>query len=941
MALQQCAVNEINSNSKINLIQEHIESAIADNRTITEALNPHLHELLHCQQNSTIPEAHRKRCHELNMEKQFYSENKSEVEFEHKHKPKSELDSESESDYYVNQQSLPSPGPVLGHTQLVDVRKRPRLEEFSRYSRPSALQMFGGEVRILDRTGESKTLRIEPCSSGSPNTTMTGLGPVSGSETASIVVRSSLHSGGTMLQKPVIEKLSVPRNSDHLGLVTLAPNISPPSLAPSLGILQTSESHSFSSRLPESDKEATRVTVCAPPFGNKFLRPSSLPLKLGSFTPKCYNGVTPITNTLTLVSPETPRPKKSYGQLYLNGHAYTYLGLKCSTRLFYCTLNRPQPMYVTQQHGLSMYSNWKICKEAPPELELARYDSRHRPAGYTLASGRHEDILTHSSQRPCAPNSPDSGLESDSQERARRLRLFDSSFEINEDYTHINGKSDGERQQRSRILMGVSPTIIAGRGRYICEECGIHCKKPSMLKKHIRTHTNLRPYRCTLCAFSFKTKGNLTKHMKSKAHRKKCIESRILYTKETTGAQYQNSTDDSSTSEEESEFEAEAESEESGGEEREAARGLLSLARPVALQLPGLLSTDRPATYPYGRVALSHRSEEPAAPIDLTTRQPEEPVMELASLASVAERASLVAELPGRGAGSSTLRLLSGLDVVPRRVVVGGPAFQVTTSSAIGVPNFASISEDARSVCGICSKVFSKPSQLRLHINIHYFERPFRCESCGTSFRTKGHLTKHERSTLHHNKVSMTSTFGAATASNPRPFKCTDCKSAFRIHGHLAKHLRSKMHIMKLECLRKLPFGTYAEIERSSVNLNDIDTNDCDTSLTSLQIIAQKLFEKDPSKLEQWEIRMLPVISGGDSSSDEDETNPVHSTSQQCTETHLSQNCYMTKCTQSSDINLAEIKLDEARKNSIYKCHLCPTSVQNLKLEWLLLMDIN
>jgi HIV type I enhancer-binding protein len=82
----------------------------------------------------------------------------------------------------------------------------------------------------------------------------------------------------------------------------------------------------------------------------------------------------------------------------------------------------------------------------------------------------------------------------------------------------------------------------------------------------------------------------------------------------------------------------------------------------------------------------------------------------------------------------------------------------------------------------------------------------------------------------------MTSTFGAATASNPRPFKCTDCKSAFRIHGHLAKHLRSKMHIMKLECLRKLPFGTYAEIERSGVNLNDIDTNDCDTSLTSLRV---------------------------------------------------------------------------------------------------------
>lgn len=82
----------------------------------------------------------------------------------------------------------------------------------------------------------------------------------------------------------------------------------------------------------------------------------------------------------------------------------------------------------------------------------------------------------------------------------------------------------------------------------------------------------------------------------------------------------------------------------------------------------------------------------------------------------------------------------------------------------------------------------------------------------------------------------MNSTFGTATTTNPRPFKCDDCKIAFRIHGHLAKHLRSKMHIMKLECLGKLPFGTYAEMERSGINMNDIDTSDCENSLESLQV---------------------------------------------------------------------------------------------------------
>ena len=60
-----------------------------------------------------------------------------------------------------------------------------------------------------------------------------------------------------------------------------------------------------------------------------------------------------------------------------------------------------------------------------------------------------------------------------------------------------------------------------GNGRYECIECGIRTKKPSMLKKHIRSHANLRPYICKECNISFKTKGNLVKHMKTRAHLKK------------------------------------------------------------------------------------------------------------------------------------------------------------------------------------------------------------------------------------------------------------------------------------------------------------------------------------------------------------------------------------------------------------------------------------
>ncbi|XP_043476664.1 uncharacterized protein LOC122507810 isoform X2 [Leptopilina heterotoma] len=1072
----------------------------------------------------------------------------------------------------------------------------------------------------------------------------------------------------------------------------------------------------------------------------KFLRPTSLPLKPGTFTPKKHHGITPTANTLPLISPETPRQRKSYGQVFFNGHAYTYLGLKCSTRLYYCTLNRPQPMYVMQQHSLSMYSNWKICKDSPPDVDMAHYDSRHRPQNYSIASTKQEDIMTHSSRRPTTPISSDSGLENDNQEKAKRVKIFDGGFESNEDYTYVRGR---------------------GRGRYVCEECGIRCKKPSMLKKHIRTHTDVRPYTCKHCSFSFKTKGNLTKHMKSKAHYKKCVELGIVpvptvvcdenIDKEAIARLTAGGGNAEESSSEDDETEGD-ESEESGSEEHEAAQSLLSLSQRTSGRLPGLLPSGRPRTYPYTQTLptssvttsvistvvscststtivsqgtssvihneLSNRyyfpsnrssSEESRSsviqssiknesdvemesasdnsntrhssssassasssssaaslsslsssqPMDLTIKQisqsptqrakpmdiltpVSEPVLlqtivqsmerlplhgrewkpetdghmlqaylterhvmdskmkeqyrvgkidkhikerELYlqqhnsnlsveshgvptvtytdptklqqptvlesriknmskqasddikheirekiylnnlnverrpfdidsiykdkdnlsrstnlrecfeprsintipprtidyNLMNLSERPNFVIdsmnektfiqdvnnrpkndvdrnsmfnamkmmreverpqtnrshtpdlrnneirppsremrnvnqdfrstmttttttthprtkqefsgqmEIEARSPNRETrmiaeyrttpetvlqpalhestnlhqeLPRTQGMDIrvgerfdsieltkqsinesikhsMQRKMVVGGPPFRIPSStggnskpqaeflqpSSGPTPNYVSVMEDGRSVCGMCNKVFSKDakeSHLRLHINIHYFERPFRCESCAIPFRTKGHLTKHQRSISHRNKVSMTSTFGAATSSNPRPFKCNDCKSAFRIHGHLAKHLRSKMHIMKLECLGKLPFGTYAEMERSGINLNDIDTTDCDNSLVSLQLLAQKLYEKDPSKMGQWdpESAANQINNKGENSCDEsDELPSSHSI-------HSYQSSQIVPDAEAS--RTYHVPIHEETKTLTFKCQICSVSMQTL-----------
>ncbi|VEL34863.1 unnamed protein product [Protopolystoma xenopodis] len=80
------------------------------------------------------------------------------------------------------------------------------------------------------------------------------------------------------------------------------------------------------------------------------------------------------------------------------------------------------------------------------------------------------------------------------------------------------------RHRRSgRLLTSGPPGYVSGlvRGRFQCHQCELVCEKLCLLRKHFRIHTNLRPFRCLQCEVSFKTKGNLTKHMKSRSHHDK------------------------------------------------------------------------------------------------------------------------------------------------------------------------------------------------------------------------------------------------------------------------------------------------------------------------------------------------------------------------------------------------------------------------------------
>ncbi|XP_068591312.1 transcription factor HIVEP3 [Cebidichthys violaceus] len=219
--------------------------------------------------------------------------------------------------------------------------------------------------------------------------------------------------------------------------------------------------------------------------------------------------------------------------------APSYPSLHTSTSVNWCYLNyvKPNPSALRDPRS-SVYSNWSVSAHNPNlpglttkvALSLLCSKQKHSSETYTMAMA---PTLAKSKLAPASSRTPrvsevhatppstltkvkdqqqhdkeennemreEEEPSTSKQSEPSRVRIFEGGYRSNEEYVYVRGR---------------------GRGKYICGECGIRCKKPSMLKKHIRTHTDVRPYICKHCNFAFKTKGNLTKHMKSKAHGKKC-----------------------------------------------------------------------------------------------------------------------------------------------------------------------------------------------------------------------------------------------------------------------------------------------------------------------------------------------------------------------------------------------------------------------------------
>ncbi|VDM45272.1 unnamed protein product, partial [Toxocara canis] len=414
-----------------------------------------------------------------------------------------------------------------------------------------------------------------------------------------------------------------------------------------------------------------------------------------------------------------------------------------------------------------------------------------------------------------------------------------------------------------------------GRGRYVCDRCGIRCKKPSMLKKHLKSHTDIRPFKCAQCNFSFKTKGNLTKHLQSKAHRRRIAENHNgtgepesdsdldrLEIASPAASNYSNDllSDDENSSDEEMRPPPEVFMNDTMPYRKFGQENILierSTHTPPSLWMVG----ETVLRWPEPDHARFCHSAPPAAHCSPESRRRRKVVAQTKFPEKAgAEDSGEEGDVMHRGRAMTLAAVPTAAVNCPHDTPV-----QVSPSSVVSQPSMGAFLAKEEMACEMCGRVFRKATELTLHRHTHFLEqqnaraRSYQCPDCKQSVRSRGLLTRHIE-TAHGNadkrRIEQNDSDAEESAScvsqnvNPRSFVCADCNIGFRKHGILAKHLRSKTHVMKLESLGKLPDDALTLITRkeNGACLNEVDTTDCDRARASLIAIIGSL--RDSSSLE-------------------------------------------------------------------------------------------
>ncbi|XP_043595237.1 zinc finger protein 708-like isoform X1 [Bombus pyrosoma] len=416
--------------------------------------------------------------------------------------------------------------------------------------------------------------------------------------------------------------------------------------------------------------------------------------------------------------------------------------------------------------------------------------------------------------------SKDSQDETTLDTKASKLRNF-SQLNVNE--TQSNEANDCKEatkslsllKERKKIAADNRPMKINGDPTLECSYCNQKFNFPSVLKRHMRSHTNERPYICLICNKSFKQLGHLSQHsLTHKDYRSfHCAVCGVKF--DSLGslkihAQSHKGHYISKTKETFRLFECD------NCKKVFTTKSVLErhiLTHSHERQFPCIICGKRFKQAGHVKSHMLVHTGERKFECSVCKKR--------FSLSNSLKKHMYVhnGEKPYQcdvcGARFLEKRNLNGhlmthTNERPFRCKICGKRYTLADTLR---RHISAAHEDGRTYqCEICAKMFKQLAHLSVHKKVHNDERPFQCHLCEKNFKHKNVLKSHLA--IHANvrpfecdvckatfvRKTNLQTHIASAHMNERPYVCTICGKRFKQISHLNGHVVVHSNLMPYQC---------------------------------------------------------------------------------------------------------------------------------------------